>query len=53
MGGYLADFVTGRSIGANDRIVAVAIIPAEGGWPDVVEAAAYTPVYRSTKLTQI
>jgi hypothetical protein len=28
-----------------DRIVAIAIIPTEGGWPDAAQAAAYTPVY--------
>lgn len=45
MSGYLADFITGRSIGEGDRIVAVAIVPTEGGWPDAVAAAAYTPVH--------
>jgi hypothetical protein len=45
LSGYLADFITGRSIGDGDRIVAIAIIPAEGGWPDAQKAAAFTPCY--------
>ena len=52
MSGYLADFITGRSIGESDRIVAVAIVPTEGGWPDAV-AAAYTPIYPHDRFTPL
>lgn len=53
MSGYLSDFITGRSIGEGDRIVAVAIVPTEGGWPDAVKAAAYTPVYPHDRFTPL
>jgi hypothetical protein len=53
MSGYLADFITGRSIGEGDRIVAVAIVPAEGGWPDAVKAAAHTPIYPHDRFTPL
>ncbi|MDW9481714.1 hypothetical protein GOB57_23995 [Sinorhizobium meliloti] len=49
----MADFITGRSIGESDRIVAVAIVPTEGGWPDAVKAAACTPIYPHDRFTPL
>lgn len=53
VGDYLADFMTGRSIAAGDRIVALAIVPAEGGWPDATAAAAHPPVYPGDRFVPL
>ena len=43
--GYLADFVTGRSINQHDDVVALVIVPAAHGYPNPVTGAAKPPVY--------
>jgi len=48
--GYLADFVTGRSIGGDDRAVAVVIVPARHGHPNPVTGAAKCPVYPADRF---
>lgn len=53
MGLNLADFVTGRSIAESDAIVALVIIPAEGGYPDAVRSAAAPPVYPHDRFEPI
>ncbi|MCS4090126.1 hypothetical protein [Rhizobium sp. BK176] len=45
MSGYLADFITGRSIGEGERIVAFVIIPTEAAWKDGGKSAAHPPCY--------
>lgn len=42
---YVSDFVTGASIGVDERAVAVVIAPKIGGWPDPVKAAAFEPIH--------
>lgn len=53
MGLNLADFITGRAIGEKDEIVAVVIVPAEGGYPDAVKSAAVPPVYPHERFEPI
>jgi hypothetical protein len=45
MSGYETDFITGRAISSEDRALAIVIIPASGGYPDVVKFAAQGPIY--------
>jgi hypothetical protein len=51
--GYVADFVTGRSIAEKEAAVAVVIVPRTNGWPDPVKAAALDPVHAHERFTPI
>lgn len=44
--GYVADFVTGRSISEGEPTVGIVIVPRTAGWPDPIMAAAVDPVRR-------
>lgn len=51
--GYVADFVTGRSIAAGEPAVGVVIVPATKGWPDPVKCAAVDPVYAHERFSPL
>lgn len=51
--GYVADFVTGRSIAEKEPAVGVVIIPQTGGWPDPVKAAAIDPTHAHDKFSPL
>nr|WP_250807096.1 hypothetical protein [Neorhizobium tomejilense] len=51
--GYVADFVTGRSIAEREPAVGVVIVPRTGGWPDPVKAAALDPVHAHDRFSPL
>lgn len=51
--GYVADFVTGRSIAEGDKAVGLVIVPNVRGWPDPVQTAATDPVHPYERFTPI
>lgn len=51
--GYVADFVTGRSIAEREPAVGVVITQRTTGWPDPVLAAAIDPVHAHGKFSPL
>jgi hypothetical protein len=51
--GYVADFVTGRSIAEGDKAVGIVIVPNVRGWPDPVQAAATDPTHPHERFSPI
>jgi hypothetical protein len=51
--GYVADFVTGRSIAEGDKAVGIVIVPNVRGWPDPVQTAAVDPTHPHDRFSPI
>jgi hypothetical protein len=51
--GYVADFVTGRSIAERDRAVGIVVIPNVRGWPDPILAAATDPTHPHERFSPL
>lgn len=51
--GYVADFVTGRSIAEGDKAVGLVIVPNVRGWPDPVQTAAADPTHPHERFSPI
>lgn len=51
--GYVADFITGRSIAEKDRAIGLVIVPNVGGWPDPILTAASDPTHPHDRFTPI
>lgn len=51
--GYVADFVTGRSIAEGDKAVGIVIVPNVRGWPDPVQTAATDPTHPHERFSPI
>ncbi|MCV9964850.1 hypothetical protein OIU34_23435 [Pararhizobium sp. BT-229] len=51
--GYVADFVTGRSISEGEPAVGIVIVPRTGGWPDPIKAAAVDPVHAHDRFSPL
>ncbi len=51
--GYVADFVTGRSIAEGDRAVGLVIVQNVRGWPDPIQTAAADPTHPHERFSPI
>lgn len=51
--GYVADFITGRSIAEGDKAIGIVIIPRVRGWPNPVLAAAVDPTHPHERFSPL